>query len=239
MLPSKEKMKRFRGVVLSLALTFCMLFCGATGVAAQEVISEQEYAEYQEFLVAKKLSEKREAWMQRSPYELAVGFDLLPITLLTDVFSTFSGEQITRRMPMMNVGFTYKHNKLLTFGVLTTYTKRKYDYYTEPDFSNLEFDYSSFVRAYSHSSAYHLFSIAPRLRVDWFRRRFITLYSSLAVGVMAEVDHNKTTGKKITDVYPYYELTYLGAKFGGRVYAFVDISSSMVGFCRAGMGYNF
>ena len=71
------------------------------------------------------------------------------------------------------------------------------------------------------------------IRFDWLRREWVTMYSSIGVGVVARFVY------RYSEIYPMYDATFVGLGVGRRVYGYVEVGSGISGSLRAGLGVRF
>ncbi len=230
--------EKIKSVALALVLS-ATLFVGTASAQSQSKLSDEQIDELLEYVNTMKEQEEqkvmsRNAWKERSPYEVTASFDLLPIVGLSllstsygDISSTNTTTKTTLLLPTLNLGFTYKINRFITVGAITAYAQK-----TKQSVSNYD---NSLIK----NQQYIMAGAAPRVRFDWIATKYFSLYSSLALGLIAEIDRDRVSGYKNVGWLPYVDFTTLGAKFGARVYGFFDCSVGTTGFLRTGIGYNF
>ena len=71
------------------------------------------------------------------------------------------------------------------------------------------------------------------VRFDWLRREWVTMYSSIGVGVVAQFMRDDSA------IYPMYDATFVGLDVGRRIYGYLEIGSGISGSIRAGLGVRF
>lgn len=180
--------------------------------------------------------EKPEYWKERSPYEISLGIELGVNDHYYDTnynyyYNYVTGDNTintkTLTLPSFNLGFNYKLTKRYTIGVISTFNKATYTQTAIYDNHTIQ----------QHSLTY--ISIAPRIRFDWLNAKYITLYSSLSLGLGYTLDREKISGDINSSADAYAEATFLGIKAGKALFGFADFSTSSAGYVRIGIGYNF
>ena len=71
------------------------------------------------------------------------------------------------------------------------------------------------------------------VRFDWLRRQWVTMYSSVGVGVATVIERYNS------NVYPMYDLVFVGLGVGKRFYGYVELGSGVSGSLRVGVGVRF
>lgn len=71
------------------------------------------------------------------------------------------------------------------------------------------------------------------VRFDWLRREWVTMYSSIGVGVVARFMY------KYNELYPMYDATFVGLGVGRRFYGYLEVGSGISGSIRIGLGVRF
>ncbi len=177
-------------------------------------------------------AQHNESWEDRTPYEVTIGTNLGTRYFAYDeyLYGSENNNLITTntlQTPSVNLGFTYKLNKRITLGAISTYAQSNYAKTSIYDNSVVKDDRCSYL------------SLAPRIRFDWLNRKNITLYSSFALGIGFCTQKDRISGDKAISTTGYVETTYLGIKVGRTLFGFADLSSSSTGAMRIGIGYNF
>ncbi|MFI3286035.1 MAG: hypothetical protein R3Y08_05205 [Rikenellaceae bacterium] len=183
-------------------------------------------------LLAAAQQRTNEPWRERSPYEVTLGINLGTRDFYYNEygFCDLDNNLITTRtlqMPSINLGFTYKLNKYITLGAIATYAQSNYAKSSTYDNSVVQNDYYRYV------------GIAPRIRFDWLNHKYVTLYSSFALGAALTSESDQISNTCTTSTTGYVEATYIGVKVGNRLFGFADLCSSSTGAIRVGIGYNF
>lgn len=71
------------------------------------------------------------------------------------------------------------------------------------------------------------------VRFDYLRREWVTLYSSLGVGVAALIEHS------YSEVFPMYDIALVGLDVGKRFYGYLELGTGVCGSLRVGVGVRF
>ena len=116
-----------------------------------------------------------------------------------------------------SLGYTYHAKSWLQYGgtlVFGASTRSRYSSTTGEKVKNL-----------------NLYSLAimPTLRLNWFYREKIQLYSSISAALITDFD----------SVFAWYDVTLVGCSFGRKVFGFVEGGLGMSGWGRVGLGYRF
>jgi len=87
------------------------------------------------------------------------------------------------------------------------------------------------------------FTVMPAVKYSWINKEHFALYSKAAAGVMVICvnDKNLENGKKASEngTFFMYQVSAIGAEFGGKVRGFVEIGAGEQGFVLAGLKYKF
>ena len=82
--------------------------------------------------------------------------------------------------------------------------------------------------------SYVVSSAMFNMRFSWLHRNYVSMYSSLGVGVTS---HNSTSG--YTEVHPIVDVTWVGLQVGRQVYGFAELGGFIGGCFRGGIGVRF
>lgn len=90
----------------------------------------------------------------------------------------------------------------------------------------------------------HYISVMPMVRMAWFRRGMVQLYSSLALGVGVDIRERYNEGAfkrsgMITDIYCAYDVKYVGIAVGRRWIGFAELGHGARGIFTVGFGRRF
>ncbi len=133
----------------------------------------------------------------------------------------------------ISVSYTCRTKKWLWFGASLTYSgfyKPAYDRVTnEP----------------AHTLREHFVSIMPTVRFSYINRKYLTLYSGLAIGgaVVSNEMISYNLGSRQVD-YNFngkfvFQATAIGISAGYKVYAFAELGAGVRGYFYGGIGYRF
>ncbi len=181
-------------------------------------------------------SKKRDDFHVESPYEVSFGlnagtrnFQYYDLNYYIPGYSPNDNTVLTNSLqtPSFNLGFGYKLNRHITLGAIATYAQSNFTRTAIYDSSVVKDDRCRYM------------SLAPRIRFDWLNRKYVTLYSSLALGLGFTAQKDTVSGRRSSSTAGYAEATFIGIKAGGKVFGFADISASSTGAMRIGVGYNF
>ncbi len=169
---------------------------------------------------------------QNTPCEVTLGMNLGSVDRYYYDYSPGTSDENTILtntlwLPAINIGATYKVTSRLSAGGIATFSQSNY------------VKTATYNNAILEDNRIQYLSIAPRIKYDWLTRKWITLYSSFALGLGFIIDNETVKGDRSTSPTGYVEATYIGAKVGGRLFGYVDLASSSSGFMRVGIGYNF
>ncbi len=174
---------------------------------------------------------------ETNPLELHVSVGFMPSIwpyMYEPNFSYISNTRNTKTYPAfytpsVNVGFSYKFNKFFTLGayysagMLVKKTVYSYD----------------LTQLMSENLTYHGFT--PQVRFDWLNKKYVTMYSSAAIGVA--FIHKRATihGVKYpdSDLRFLADVTLAGIKVGRRWFGMAEVSLSNTGYFKTGIGYRF
>lgn len=76
-------------------------------------------------------------------------------------------------------------------------------------------------------------SLLFNMRFSWLHRDWVSMYSSLGVGVMGHFQYNNNW------VVPMFDTTWLGIAVGQRVYGYAEFGAGVGGVLRGGIGVRF
>lgn len=79
----------------------------------------------------------------------------------------------------------------------------------------------------------NIFALLCNVRFDWLRRKSISLYSSIGVGMAARAELNNNA------IFPMCDCTFVGMSVGRSFYGFVELGGGIGGWARVGVGVNF
>jgi len=84
---------------------------------------------------------------------------------------------------------------------------------------------------------------APAIRISYFNREYVTLYSGLAFGASCIFttikDPIKNTKKIETSFWMYQQFTFFGVSFGNKIFGNIELGIGCKGFGSVGLGYKF
>ncbi len=83
-------------------------------------------------------------------------------------------------------------------------------------------------------NSYTVSSALFNMRFSWLHRNYVSMYSSLGVGVTY---HNSTSG--YTEMHPILDITWVGLHVGKQVYGFAEVGGFVGGIFRGGLGVRF
>lgn len=96
--------------------------------------------------------------------------------------------------------------------------------------------YYSYNNEAAFSVSSHIITLSPTARFVWLRKKYVTLYSSVSVGLGMIVQQGKYSSNGLAAVI---NINPFGITVGRKVYGFFDISLGSVGLFSAGVGYRF
>jgi len=84
-------------------------------------------------------------------------------------------------------------------------------------------------------------SFAPAIRFSYLNKKYVTLYSGLALGpaCIFTTTKEKNTKRVDTNVGMYMQWTFFGASFGNKIFGNVEVGLGMKGILSVGLGYKF
>lgn len=88
-----------------------------------------------------------------------------------------------------------------------------------------------------------MLSIIPTVRFSYLNTKYVTLYSAVGLGasICSSVSHPDTPEEPVVsiDMFPAFQLTYIGISVGHKFYGFTELGIGNKGFIYAGFGYRF
>ncbi len=90
----------------------------------------------------------------------------------------------------------------------------------------------------------HVFSVMPDVKFEYLRRKYVTLYSGLSLGIALAhssgydlAPYNAILDKWQTAVA--YQITYFGLRVGNRVFGSAELGYGYKGYINLGVGLRF
>ncbi len=129
--------------------------------------------------------------------------------------------------PAFTFDYTYKFTKWFAFGGLLSYVNGCNAIYNNYDASIAAKNYVHFV------------AIAPKVRFDWLNRKYVTMYSGLAVGFGLSYTYNNLCHRPNSYLTYFVDVTFVGIKAGKKWYGLAEFSYPSAGLLKLGVGYRF
>lgn len=123
-----------------------------------------------------------------------------------------------------SLSYGYRFNKWFDLSVAVSYYGEYSAVYSNIDNSKL------------HPDNMHAISILPVARFTWLNRKWVRMYSSLALGALIEVEQGSRT---YTEGYVGGQLTPIGITVGRSLFGFAEIGLGTQGLATIGLGYRF
>ena len=162
-------------------------------------------------------------------HELRLSVGCVPIN--HDYFTTydFIGNPLLRHGATYTAGlwslsYGYRFNKWFDLSVAVSYYGEYSAVYSNLDNSKI------------HPDNMHAISILPVARFTWLNRKWVRMYSSLALGAHIEVEQGTRT---YTEGYVGGQLTPIGITVGRSLFGFAEIGLGTQGLATIGLGYRF
>ena len=162
-------------------------------------------------------------------HELRLSVGCVPIN--HDYFTTydFIGNPLLRHGATYTAGlwslsYGYRFNKWFDLSVAVSYYGEYSAVYSNLDNSKI------------HPDNMHAISILPVARFTWLNRKWVRMYSSLALGAYIEVEQGART---YTERYVGGQLTPVGITVGKSLFGFAEIGIGTQGLATIGLGYRF
>ena len=119
----------------------------------------------------------------------------------------------------MNLGYTYRHSDLITFGLNYTYTGLRRNIVSESG-------------AFVGDNRIDIHVIMPEFKCDWYKKGMITLYSRAAVGVSIANVEDEFMGDKKSISDTAVSFAFQASPIG------IEIGNTFAFYAEAGFGYN-
>lgn len=158
-------------------------------------------------------AQKHMTGTDRPRHEIAVGtgYRSLTLVLAEGAFGeSFDGLQASHSLPIpVSVHYFYNYNDNWFFGVTAHYEQ----------VNKMEFFYG----------------LMPQMKWNWFRQRYVHMYSRLAIGVL--YDYRINTSDVL---FPDFQLSPFGIEVGKRHWwGYVDLGAGTQDFVQIGLIYKF
>ena len=232
-------MKRFY-----LTITLLLFFCGATLSQEQELKVLRQTQRQERKQVREQLQEQwKLLWKtQRPRHELHFGIGDAMYRYInhydeyTSYFRVqymdrnwFEEDVFTKReiyTPVISVAYHYRLLRWLHLGGYVSY-------------AGIFSERMEVITEKSTSFQNHFFTIAPSIRFSYFDRKYISLYSGLAVCVTNQFSKSKEYNSLLTDTFVEAQFTAFGISAGNKWFGFAELGFGNKGIISAGFGYRF
>ena len=133
--------------------------------------------------------------------------------------------------PTIELSYFYRFNSWFSLGANFTYM------------GLYQNEYYVYDRNYAGKSGIHSFALTPRVRFDWYRSKYVNLYSTVGVGLILNNNYDKDFNNQLTNNYldPWVavDFTPIGVMAGKKLFGYAELGASASGWGRIGIGYRF
>ncbi len=168
----------------------------------------------------------------KGTHELSLGLGMYPIDatdityiMILPITGIYLSERTTS--PTINLNYYYHTSNSISVGAEMTFgaIQEKFKAIYSENYSSTSYD--------------TYFNFTPSVRLKWFRRKNLWMYSSLGIGV--KIAHSVlNNSEKTTDSYAALNCTIAGIQVGRKNwFGFAEIGTSSSGCIRIGAGYRF
>ena len=223
-----------------LTITLLLFFGGAIFAQEQELkVLRQEQRQERKQLRGQLQEQLKLSWKTQRPrheVQFGIGDAIFREDYYYDKYTPYFDFQIIDRnwfeedvltkreiyTPIISATYHYRLLRWLHFGGYISY-------------AGIFSERINIITEESASFKTHYFSIAPSIRFSYFDRKYVSLYSGLAIGVTNEFSKNKN------QIITYIEgqLTAFGASFGNKWFGYAEFGYGNKGIISAGFGYRF
>lgn len=128
-----------------------------------------------------------------------------------------------------SLNYSYRFNRTVSFGAALSYAGVTRRYRSIADDSSAGGDNR------------HFFSVMPLLRLYWLNSRYVSLYSSVGLGVTVERDVEKFGNRRLVhnEILFAGQFSPFGITVGKRLYGFAEFGVGTQGVIIGGIGYRF